>query len=151
MATQRNLYLIGGAVGSTLLMLAALPLGNQQSLLASAIGSSASATTACSTLLKPLFPNTDPSAFEYSKAKINNDSRTDFLVRINSDRTCGTTGCQYELCIQAANNDKAELIPFGYATEYLTVEQGQTNGYHDLALSNGLVLTWDGTRYLPTK
>lgn len=144
---RNNSYILGaGALLALGMFAAVVPLIKGDTLLATVASSVSNARTSC---LNTINAAADlPSAtFVTTKANINNDGVADLLVRIESPRTCGNTGCQYELCV--SDNGSWTVPRFGYASTDLTVEDTVTAGYRDITLGNGLTMSWDGQRYLP--
>ena len=85
------------------------------------------------------------------KKRLNTDSRKDIVLTATSDSQCGSAGCTHELCL--INDNQAEIISFGYASETLTVKDVASNGMYDIQLQGKSTtdLQWDGTRYIVLK
>ena len=82
------------------------------------------------------------------RARLNEDSAKDAIVRIENDEVCGSAGCPHELFIQ--KDDRTwERVPFGYSGQELQILDTRSYGYLDLELSE-LHLRWDGVRYAPS-
>ncbi len=143
--TLASFFLLFGLAAAT------LPILNGQSLLAQVISGQDSTRTACIDTILSQYPNISNDVLVLTKAKLNDDAKMDWIIRIESPNYCGTAGCQHELCIATNEESTAELIPFGYASKTIEVGESFTNNYTDLTLSNGLTLIWDGARYLPTE
>lgn len=72
----------------------------------------------------------------------------DLIFQLTDAKTCGTTGCIYELCLR--DQSASRLVPFSLAGQKLEVLESSNNGMYDLRLTttDQLRLEWDGEHYV---
>ncbi len=80
---------------------------------------------------------------------INTDSAKDIIAVVESDATCGNSGCITTIFLTDEMREPVAIPGFRYASKEIRVLETITNGMHDLEINKNKKsrLTWDGTRY----
>lgn len=105
----------------------------------------------CETYIKKLHPEVLFSDLQFQKTDLDANTYDDYIVKIDTEATCGTTGCIHELCIGNQNSTSTNSI-FGYSAHSVAARDVMNNGMKDIELNEKIgpvILTWSGTEYTP--
>lgn len=86
--------------------------------------------------------------YKVTKARINTDSKKDYILKGDTDTLCGSTGCIYRLCL--VRDTVVTILPFMYAAERLEIKSTTNGDMHDIHLAgkSEADLQWNGTKYI---
>ncbi len=118
--------------------------------LASVIAAQDGSTKECLGILQEQYPILSKEAATTVRSDINGDDVDDRIVHLTDSAYCGTNGCITEICLVDGSNDVTP-IPFAYATNNFEVLTTKTNNYYDIKINNNIIVSWDGTHYVPTE